>query len=242
MLTIFYYHEVVPNGRGFSYQKIDMDRFEMQMKYLHDYGYRTIKFSEISSGIPEKAVIVSFDDGFRTVYENAAPIMKKYNIKVNVYLPTAYTGTKPQFMDWDMVRSLREDFEFQAHTHNHLDIRTLSEEQLQREIQLSDKLMKEKLGYLPEAFCMPFGVFDWKSVQLIKKQNRYRYLLGSYYGTIRGSDLSRVMPRIGVSNDDTMETFERKLQGKMNWKGPMQRIRLTLQNIRREKITTYHYD
>ena len=242
MMTILYYHEVVPNGEGFSYQKIDIDKFEEQMKFLYDNGYRTMKFSELSSYIPDKAVIVSFDDGFRTVYENAAQIMQKYEIKGNVYLPTAYIGVKSQFMNWDMVKELVNDFEFQAHTHNHVDIRTLTDEQLRQEIQLSDQIFDEKLGYLPKAFCMPFGTYDKTSINRLKAQNRYCYLLGSYYGSVDKKNMQNILPRIGISNDDSLETFERKLKGKLNWKGPLQRIRLTLNNLKKERITIYNYN
>ncbi len=241
-LTIIYYHEVVKNGEGFSYQKIDMEKFEKQMQYLHDHGYISLKFSELAGEIPQKAVIVSFDDGFRTVYENAAPIMKKYGIKGNVYLPTAYIGEKPQFMDWEMVKALDGDFEFQAHTHNHVDIRTLTLEKMKEELATANGILKEKLGYESTAFCMPFGTYDKKSIKNLKTTGKYRYLLGSYYGTVKGKLTGRVLPRIGISNDDGLELFEKKLKGKRNYKGILQRLRLFLHNVKKDRVTEYIYD
>ncbi len=242
MLTIIYYHEVVKKGEGFSYQKIEEERFEEQMRYLKENGYTSLKFSQLSEPLPEKAVIVSFDDGFKTVYENAAPIMKKYGIQGNVYLPTAYIGKKPQFMDWEMVKSLEGDFEFQAHTHNHVDIRTLNEEGMRLEILQSDELFKEKLGYMPKAFCMPFGTYDRVSKRILKGVDRYDYLLGSYYGSVKKNTHGKVLPRIGISNDDTIEVFERKLKGKLDYKGKLQRFRLWLHNLKKDRITEYIYD
>lgn len=241
-LLIIYYHEVVENGQGFSYQKIDKDKFENQMKYLYENGYHTLLFSDLDKPLPEKAIIVSFDDGFRTVYENAAPVMKKYKIKGNVYLPTAYIGVKPQFMNWSMVKNLVNDFEFQAHTHNHVDIRTLTDEQLCQEIQLSDQFFYEKLGYLPKAFCVPFGTYDKTSINRLKAQNRYSYLLGSYYGSVCKKNMQTILPRIGISNDDSLKIFEKKLKGKLNWKGSLQKIRLTLHNLKKERISVYNYN
>ena len=114
-LKVLYYHEVVEQGQGFSYQKIEKEAFEQQMAYLRAEGYETLYFSDLNKPLPAKAVIVSFDDGFRSVYENAAPIMEKYGIKGNVYLPTGYIGNDPHFMDWDMVQKLQEgSFEMQA--------------------------------------------------------------------------------------------------------------------------------
>ncbi len=242
MLTILYYHEVVKKGEGCSYQKIELEKFEAQMQYLHDNGYVSLTFSQLTEPLPQKAVIVSFDDGFRSVYENAYPIMKKYAIKGNVYLPTAYIGEKPQFMDWDMVKEMSSDFEFQAHTHRHVDIRTLTKEEMQAEITRTDAFFKEKVGYLPRAFCMPFGAYDRRSVKALKETGRYDYLLGSYYGTIKGKMQGRVLPRIGVSNDDSLSLFIKKLTGKKNYKGVLQRARLTLQNIKKNRVTEYIYE
>ncbi len=243
MLTILYYHEVVKKGEGNSYQKIDIDKFYEQMKYLADNGYVSLFFSELEKGeIPKKAVIVSFDDGFRSVYDKAYPIMKEFGIKGNVYLPTAFIGQKPQFMDWEMVKEMGDSFEIQAHTHSHVDVRGLDKEELQSEIDKTDEILNEKLRYLPKAFCFPFGTFDKKSVKNLRKIGRYEYLLGSFYGSIKGDFSRKVLPRIGISNDDTFETFVKKLKGKKNYKGILQRLRLSIHNLKKDRVTEYIYD
>lgn len=243
-LTIIYFHEVVSIGEGFSYQKIEVDKFEKQMSYIQKKGYKTLFFSELEEPLPEKSMIVSFDDGFRSVYENAYPIMKKYGIKANVYLPTKYIGNDRKFMNWDMVKELQQTglFEFAGHTHTHVDIRTLTEKKIREEVEKSNIIMLEKLGYTPTAFCMPFGVFDKKSINRVRKFEVYKYILGSFYGMAKQTELkNRVLPRIGISNDDTEAVFQKKLEGKLNWKGKLQRIRLFLQNLMRKRITKYEY-
>lgn len=243
-LLVIYYHEVVEKGQGSTYQKIEIEKFEAQMKYLYEQGYQTLFFSEVKEPLPKKALIVSFDDGFRTVFANAAPIMKKYNIKGNVYLPTAYIDVDPHFMTWDMVKALQKEnqFEFQAHTHQHKDIRALEPHELLDEANTSNKIIMEQLGYCPVAFCMPYGAYDKKSVQQIRDMRKYDFLLGSFYGMLDIRKCGkRVLPRIGISNDDSIQKFADKLHGKYNWKGPLQKLRLSIQNIRNEKILEYRY-
>ena len=191
-VLIMYYHEVVKRGEGATYQKIEEEKFEAQMRYLQEQGYTSLFFSELDKALPEKSVIVSFDDGFRSVYDNAAPIMQKYGIKGNIYLPTAYIGQDGKFMDWDMVRRLQENgFEMQAHTHNHVDIRTLSAEDMQREVQNSNEYFIRELGKAPCAICLPFGTYDRRSVKLLKKTGKYRYILASYYGRVERESSKR---------------------------------------------------
>lgn len=243
-LLVIYYHEVVEASQGFSYQKIEINKFEEQMRFLCYHGYQTLFFSEIERPLPEKAVIVSFDDGFRTVYEKAAPIMKKYGIKGNIYLPTAYIDMDEHFMTWAMIKELYDNrqFEMQAHTHNHKDIRLLSQAEMKEEIDRSSMMFKEYLGYEPIAFCMPFGTYDRNSVRILKNNSNYKYLLGSYYGTVSQLRIEKdILPRIGISNDDKLSVFQKKLEGKLNWKGLLQKLRLCYQNLQKERIEHYEY-
>ena len=243
-LLIIYYHEVVKEEHGFSYQKITLDHFEQEMRYLAENGYRSLHFSELSDPILDKSIIVSFDDGFRTVYENAAPVMLRLGIKGNIYLPTAYIGQGEQFMSWNMVQELYHSglFEMQAHTHTHSDMRALSTMQIEEEIASSDRIFQKKLGYLPPAFCMPFGVWDHRSVRALRDLDRFRYILGSHYGRVSVDRLNEcVLPRIGISDDDTIAVFAGKIRGDYDWKGPLQRARLAMMNLRQNRITQYEY-
>lgn len=243
-LVVIYYHEVVESGQGFSYQKIEKDKFEQQMKYLQEHHYQTLLFEDLDKPLPEKSIIVSFDDGFKSVYENAVPIMEKYGIKANIYLPTNYIGQDAHFMTWDMARELQQtgNYEFAAHTHNHVDIRTLNEAEMRSEIGLPTEVFQRELQSEPIAFCMPYGTFDKKSIGLLKKNSKYKYILGSFYGTMAEKQLqNKIMPRIGISNEDSMADFERKLLGELNWKGPLQRGRLFIQSVMGERVKQYEY-
>ena len=243
-LTILYYHEVVPNGEGASYQKIEEKKFEEQMKYLADNGYTSMFFSELSNKLPKKPVIISFDDGFKSVYQKAYPIMQKYGIKGNVYLPTAYVGEDEHFMTWEEVKDLTENgFEMQAHTHNHVDVRTLNNKTIDAQTKKVNEILKEHLDFTPNAVCLPFGTYDKKSIKLLKKEGSYKYILGSFYGRVGKSKLKKggLMPRIGISNADSIEVFAKKLKGKFSWKGPLQRLRLKISSLKGQRVEKYDF-
>ena len=234
---IIYYHEVVKDGEGYSYQKTDESRFAMQMRYLKDKGYNTVTFPQLENEFEGNTIIVSFDDGFRSVYENAAPIMREYGIPGSVYLPTALIGNDKEYMDWDMIKSLtKQGFSFQAHTHNHCDMRRLSDTDLKKEILLNNQIIEEKTGEKPIAFCFPYGVYDRHSVDILKAYGDYKYILGSYYGLAVKGKYKRVLPRIGISNSDSLEDFIAKLEGKYDWKGSLQRTRMHLHTMMGERL------
>lgn len=242
-LIVIYYHDIVEAGKGFSYQRVEKEKFEQQMRYLKDHGYQSILFEDMDKPLPDKAILITFDDGFATVYENAAPIMKKYGMKGNVYLPTKYVEeNEKHFMTWEMLKELCDSGQFSvaAHTHTHVDIRTLDATNMKEEMGTSNRLLRERIGIETKSFCMPYGKYDKKSIALLKRIGGYRYLFTSFYGHANERNLgTALIPRIGISNDDSMEVFQKKLEGKLNWKGPIQRLRLFVANRKGERITQY---
>ncbi|OUQ30343.1 polysaccharide deacetylase family protein [Massilimicrobiota sp. An134] len=245
-LIIIYYHDIVESGKGYSYQKVEKEHFESQMKYLNDNGYQSILFEDMEKPLPNKAVLVTFDDGFKSVYENAVPIMEKYNIKGNIFLPTKYLEEKnPYFMSWDVIKKLcdTKNFSVAAHTHEHVDIRTLDDKSMNEEIIKSEYLFEKRLNVHVNAFCMPYGKYDYKSIKKLKKNKKYKFIFASFYGHAKVRNLdNKLLPRIGISNDDTLEVFEKKLQGKLNWKGIIQKLRLEIENWKGERINQYDID
>lgn len=242
-LVIIYYHDIVEAGKGYSYQRVEVEQFEQQMKYLKEEGYVSLLFEDLGQALPEKSVLITFDDGFRTVYEHAAPIMEKYGMKGNVFLPTKFIEEKhPHFMTWDMLRELCDGgaFSVAAHTHNHVDIRTLNGGAMREEIERSNLLIQQRLGIITESFCMPYGKYDRRSIRLLKRSFPYRYIFACHYGHASCKHMGRrLLPRIGISNDDSMEIFQKKMNGGLNWKGIFQKVRLIAENMKRERILQY---
>ena len=62
--------------------------FQEQMNYLHQEGYQTITFRDLlfAADIPEKTVIITFDDAYESVYKNALPVMERYGQRGVVYV------------------------------------------------------------------------------------------------------------------------------------------------------------
>ena len=232
-LSILYYHEIVANGKGYSFQMTEIDKFEQQMKYLSENGYKTILFSQLNQPIDRKTVLVSFDDGYLSVYENAVPILKKYGIKGNVYLPTGLIGSKANYMNWDMINSLYKSgcFDFATHSHSHCDITKLSFTQLLTEFEECDRIFLKNLGFKSNLFCIPYGHYNRETVKNIWKTKKYEYVTTSYYGQIgKKVPKNRLLPRIPVSNDDSMDVFISKLKGKYNLTGYKQRLKNFIRN------------
>lgn len=91
--TIFSYHEIAENSETLdSTYAVSVANFEAQMKWLIEDGYHFIRIDDIinfrknSKPLPSKAVLITFDDGYQSVYANAFPIIKKYQIPTVIAL------------------------------------------------------------------------------------------------------------------------------------------------------------
>ncbi|MBI3755206.1 MAG: polysaccharide deacetylase family protein [Deltaproteobacteria bacterium] len=101
-VPVFMYHHVSPHKGDMV--TVTPDVFEAQMRFLKEAGYRTLSVDElveIADGnleIKEKAVVVTFDDGYLDNYVYAFPVLKKYNIKATIFVVTDWVEKSSEFV------------------------------------------------------------------------------------------------------------------------------------------------
>ena len=148
------------------------DIFEQQIRYLKENGYRVIgpealsDFLDYRKPIPKNAVMISVDDGYRSVYDVAYPILKKYGFTATLFIYIDYVGVSSQAITWDQLRELkREGFYIGSHSVAHSDLSKQKKDEndnaylarLKREIFKSKQIIDEKLGQDTLIFSYPFG-------------------------------------------------------------------------------------
>lgn len=244
-VTVLYYHEVVPAGQGYTYQKIEQEKFICQMRWLKANGYETVTFSRLSEPLPEKPVIITFDDGFRSVYTHAASVLEELGFQAVLFLAPKYIDENHSYyMSWKQIRELidRGVAEVGAHTYSHIDVRSVSEAQLKAEIEACDSSISRNLGIRPLAFCFPYGTFRRSALKTLRSSG-YRYLVASFFGRARVNRMhSCLVQRIGISDTDSMEMFIRKVSGKESYRGVVQLARILRDNLWKKWVTEYRID
>jgi peptidoglycan/xylan/chitin deacetylase (PgdA/CDA1 family) len=160
------------------------DVFERQMRYLKNNGYRVIgpeelnEFLDYRQAIPKKAVMISVDDGYRSVYNVAYPILKKYGYAATLFIYINYVGVSRRAITWDQLRELkRAGFTIASHTIAHSDLSKQKPDEddqaymarLKKEIFQSKQIIDNKLDQNTSAFGYPFGRWNPKVVALIRQ-------------------------------------------------------------------------
>lgn len=229
-VLVIYYHEIVQNG-GFSYQKKQLSSFKREMLYLKNNSdkHPVISFSDYLNKKFDNAknnIIISFDDGFKSVYQYAFPILKELGLKFSIYIATSFIDSSQEYLSTSNIQEMIDSglAEICGHTDTHIDCSLASEDDLKKEIEKSNEFFENGLRIeKPQVFCFPYGRYSTKNVRFLFNLCQYKILLGSFYGFLKNA--KKVQPRIGISNNDSLKIFVDKLHGRYNWKRIIQIIR-----------------
>lgn len=174
-ITILCYHGILDNPWGLSELFVKVNEFEAQMKYLSENGYTTLFASEIASaGNYEKPVIITFDDGYADVYNNAFPILKKYNLKANVYMISGWINGDV-YMTTAMTKEMSDSplIEIGSHTVNHKALAALSDEEIDYELKTSKQDLENMIGKSVDVIAYPTGSFDQRVTKITSQYYKY---------------------------------------------------------------------
>jgi peptidoglycan/xylan/chitin deacetylase (PgdA/CDA1 family) len=170
------YHSVDGSGSPVSTAPRD---FERQMAFLARAGYRTIRLGEAAAlvrarePLPERRLLISFDDGYRNNLETALPILRRHGFTAVVFVTTGVIGgdnswpdqhpaiPKLPMMDPDELRALRAGgIDIGAHTHTHSRLPELGPTAVREELSRSKNILEDILGKSVDLFSYPFGAHD----------------------------------------------------------------------------------
>jgi len=123
------------------------------------------------NGEHNKAVIINFDDGHKSQYTDAKPILDKYGFKATFYVVCNYIGNKQGYMDWKEVETLhKEGHDIGSHSMSHVHLSKLSKKNIKYEVGQSKKCLQDH-GIEATSFAYPFndGSYDKNILDMVSK-------------------------------------------------------------------------
>lgn len=108
-LPVLMYHHVVYDWEACNEMTVTVGRLERDLQWLAEHGYHTVLPRELAAGqpLPENPVLITFDDGYRSNYDLAYPLLQRYQAKAAIAL-MVYMQDNPggSFLTWDMCREM----------------------------------------------------------------------------------------------------------------------------------------
>src|SRR5947207_13492626 len=207
---LFCYHRLVNKVR-YTANEITPAVFEEQMKELKDRGITVISLQDLlawkrgEKNIPPRCAVITFDDGWKSQYEVAWPIMKKFGYTFTMFIYTEGVAGGSlgggQAITWEMLADMRDNgIDIEAHSATHQDLReghtvmvmepggkrtkkkltgAEYEQWIQNEVVGSKQLLEQRLGIKVNCFAVPFGNYN-EHVKEIARSAGYEAMFTVY--------------------------------------------------------------
>lgn len=177
VVPILMYHSVAPVIDPGNMIAVSAASFEKQMRFLKSHNYNVITLGKLAvklknrEKIPDRTVVLTFDDGYKDNYTYAFPILKKYNLTADMFIIINEVGRKQNDrLSWDEIKEMQDSglIYFGSHCLGPEPLVNIkSDEVLRNEIFGSKKILEERLGRSVSAFSYPEGLFNSYIRQLV---------------------------------------------------------------------------
>jgi glycosyltransferase involved in cell wall biosynthesis len=189
------------------------------MRYLQTAGYTSISLSDFvvcgddRSILPERPVVITFDDGLASHYTIAYPILRKYGLTATFFVRVGLLG-QPGNLSLDQLRLMHQNgMAIESHSLTHPFLTQVTEDELKRQLVESKRLLGEKLGGDCQFISIPEGIYSNRVLAMVKESG-YAGAATSDLGMNRvGCDLYR-LNRIGIHRGTTTSEFSGFLMGR----------------------------
>lgn len=248
MAPILMYHSVTPNRRDRSPWAVHIERFEQQMRWLHERGFRGTSIRELLEPQPDEArsrlVGLTFDDGYADFAEYSLPVLQRYGFTATAFIVAGRLGTediwadeppKPLLTAGQVRLVADEGFEVGSHGLRHVSLLSANDSELTEEIVNSRRILQQISGQSVSGFCYPYGHHDRRIVSCVQAAG-YEYTCACGYSEFTGRF---ALPRIYIGNADSpARLWAKAIQYWLRWeyRGPGSRI-LAVRSARRAGLT-----
>ncbi len=229
---------------------VSVATFEKHMSWLRDDGYRPLSVAEYTRcirsrrGFPEKSVLITFDDGYRSTFTRAYPILQRYRFPAVVFVatgsigelrfpPDEVYGPLPSAladellpMTWSEVQRITDVFAIGGHSVTHGRLGRMDGSTIDWEVRECKRVLESKLLGPVTWFAYPNGIKQHGDHNDATREA----LVGAGYEVAFTSEIGRnrantdpfSQRRIEPKEDDTRALFEAKLVGGQDWARPAQ--------------------
>lgn len=189
-IPVLLYHGVLDNTWGAATLFVKPSEFAKQMNYLKENDYTPIFVSEIDYAYAfSKPIIITFDDAYIDVYNNAFPILQTYNFKANIFVITGSIGNN-LYMNEEMIKDVDKSnlIEIGSHTISHYKLAEKDEQTIEKELKESKEALEKILNKEINTIAYPSGSFNSTVIKIAQKY--YSYGLSTLIGKEQSNNIN----------------------------------------------------
>ena len=223
--VLMYHYLSVPPADADIYRldlSVPPDLFAEHLDRLLAEGYTTISPYDLAEALqrgaelPEKPILITFDDGYRDNYENAFPLLRERRMQATIFVVTDFIDEeRPAYLTWEMAREmLANQIAIESHGRNHAGLAEKDDDYLVWQALGSLETIEHELGVRPRFVSYPAGEYDQRTIDVFRSAG---YWAG--FTTEQGTEQTNAAPfeleRIRVRNTTTADELIRLLS--LDW-------------------------
>lgn len=217
-VPILMYHVIhsPPASARFASLYVPPREFAAQMRALAHKGYRGVTLAHVHAHwrrgvpLPRKPLVVSFDDGYRSQYAKALPVLRALHWPGVLNLQLELAPSEGGITQSEVRSMVAAGWEVDAHTVSHPDLTTLDDAALRHEVAGSRRIIQRRYRVPADFFCYPAGRFDRRVVAAVRSAG-FEGATTTEPGVAGPDSDSFELPRVRVDGGDGVAGLERKL-------------------------------
>ncbi|MGQ0571181.1 MAG: polysaccharide deacetylase family protein [Armatimonadota bacterium] len=223
-VPILIYHSIDGSGSPVS---VTPSAFRRQMAWLAARRYRPLTMADVAAALqagrlPERAVVITFDDAYRNVFEVAVPCIRELGLRATVFVATAKAGgdngwssariPRMPIASWDeiAIAVATSTVEVGGHSRTHPKLSRLSREDARREVEGARDELRQRLGVTALSFCYPYGNVNAGVREIVSKAG-YQVACTTRWGHACAGDDPFMLRRIRVYHEMLFPEFRASL-------------------------------
>lgn len=231
-LPILMYHNVCQSSSDCNKLTVSVQNLERQFQYLSDNNYKTFHFSELENmkKVPEKSIILTFDDVTENQLIYALPLLKKYKLKASFFIPFQYIGKtdlwnkdagepEQKIMTAAQLKELPSDIiELGYHSYGHNKYEMLSPAEIENDFLKCEEEIKIHNLKVFSALAYPYGNYQREGIEnanfktlLNKNKMKFGLKIGNRPNTFPFKDNYEIK-RIDIKGLDSLMVFKLKIR------------------------------
>ena len=180
--VLMYHYLSIPPADANVYRRdlsVSPDLFARHLDAIQAAGYTTISLYQLlaylwqGAPLPDKAVVITFDDGYRDNYENAFPLLRERGMIATIFVLTDFIDEeRPEYLTWEMAREmLAAGLSIESHGRNHVSLKNQNRDYLVWQALGSLETIEFELGVRPRFVSYPAGEFDDETISVVSSAN-----------------------------------------------------------------------
>ena len=206
-ITVLMYHRIGDND--YPSTNISKELFEEHIKYLVEKDIKVLPLTELSKylkkkiNLPKKTVFITFDDAYKSFFQNGFPILKKHKLPFSIFVSSHYVSKAEEsdFMSWSMLKEVsKSDGLILNHSKSHESLLEIDIQTVKKEIEQNQIEIDKNVGEQPKIFSYPYGESS-KNVEDVVKLLNYEIAFSQHSSPIHLDQNIFRLPRYALNDE-----------------------------------------